>query len=541
MKKLFTLVALLACFMGANAAKYTTVVDAEVDFSTFSEFSQIPFASWRGSESAFARLSLQDGCLHFQSSEATDPSWDCQFFPIGGVDAEVGVVYTLHFKIKGDHDGNVSMLGFGQTPYGQFPITTSWVEGTVSYEATNNDGNILMQCGDWVGSWDIAYLKITHEEKEQKPVTWENIVKNGDASVAWANPNMDAHDDQNWTVCAWSKEWGTLMNGTNADAGGAAIPEVHTANMEGGVFVSHAKKVDPALLWASEGDLWGQHHNVGDEMPDNTWQNQFWIMFPKALADGEQYKLKFDYKASKAVSVPTQDHTAPGDYLGGGKVGNVAFTTEWQTYEKVLTAAAGVQSLAFNLTGDGTNWKEDTDFYFDNIEVSLMVLDEGLFIAPANPAAGLDYDFDEATKVDYDETEGLYVLTVGELDKPDTWVNEVMISTVRGNDRAFKAAALKPDLGEAGIDGKDPDQWFSYAVSNGAKIQLPVAGVWKISIDTDMQQMNFLWLGGESLGIENISTNNNKANTVSYNLAGQRVSKDFKGIVVKNGKKYFAK
>ena len=330
------------------------------------------------------------------------------------------------------------------------------------------------------------------------------------------------------------------MNGTNADAGGAAIPEVHTANIENGVFVCHAKKVEPPLLWASEGEQWGQTHQAGDEMPDNTWQNQFWIMFPKALADGEQYKLKFDYKASKAVSVPTQDHTAPGDYLGGGKVGNIAFTTEWQTYEKVLTAAAGVQSLAFNVTGDGTNWKEDVDFYFDNIEVSLMKLDEGLFVAPANPAAGIDYDFDEAISCDYDPSAEAYVLTVGEKGKPETWINEVMISTVRGNDRAFKAASLKPDA-SVEIDGTDPEQWISYEVSNGAKIKLPAAGVWQISIATDTSEMNFLMLEGESLGIENVSANNNKANTVSYNLAGQRVTKNFKGIVVKNGKKYFAK
>lgn len=553
MKKLFTLVALLACFMGANAAKYTTIVDAEVDYSTMpdGDASTIRFYGWGASQQAKDRLSIKNGCLHFESSEVTlndqgeETGWLCQFHPIGGVDAEAGVVYTLHFKIKGDHNENVSMLGFGQTPYGQFPITDQWVEGTVDYECVpdgngNISGDILMQCGSYVGTWDIAYLKITHEEKEAKPVTWQNIVKNGDASTPWANPAMDAHDGQNGTVCAWSKEWGTLMNGTNADAGGAAIPEVHTANIENGVFVSHAKKVEPALLWASEGDLWGQHHNVGDEMPDNTWQNQFWIMFPKALADGEQYKLKFDYKASKAVSVPTQDHTAPGDYLGGGKVGNLSFTTEWQTYEKVLTAAAGVQSLAFNLTGDGTNWKEDVDFYFDNIEVSLMVLDEGLFVAPANPAAGIDYDLDEAISCDYDPSAEAYVLTVGEKGKPETWISEVMISTVRGNDRAFKAASLKPDA-SVEIDGTDPEQWISYEVSNGAKIKLPAAGVWQISIATDTSEMNFLMLEGESLGIENVSANNNKANTVSYNLAGQRVTKNFKGIVVKNGKKYFAK
>ena len=125
MKKLFSLIALLTVFLGARAAE---VVDAFIDYSTVTE---IPRFFWGGSESAFARLSLQDGCLHFHNEEAINPSWSCQFFPIGGVAAEVGVTYTLHYKIKGDHTGNVSMLGFGQNPYGQFQITTDWIEGTV--------------------------------------------------------------------------------------------------------------------------------------------------------------------------------------------------------------------------------------------------------------------------------------------------------------------------------------------------------------------------------------------------------------------------
>ena len=97
MRKLFTLFALLTCFLSANAKEF---VDAEVDFSKYTDISEFKFFGWGASESAVARLSIQDGCLHFQSEEATDPSWDCQFHPIGGFIPEVGVVYTLHYKGK---------------------------------------------------------------------------------------------------------------------------------------------------------------------------------------------------------------------------------------------------------------------------------------------------------------------------------------------------------------------------------------------------------------------------------------------------------
>ena len=253
MKKVFTLLALLTCFLGAKAVE---IVDAQVDFSQYNDISEWNFPyGWGGSESAKARLSIQDGCLHFESTEATDPSWDCQFFPIGmGNNAEVDVVYTLHYKIKGSVAQNVSMLGFGQTPYGQFPITTDWVEGTVDYVAASTDGNILMQCGDYIGTIDIAYLKITHEGKEERPVEWLEQLTNGDAEQPWADPNTRWDDkENNFKICAWGKEKGHNMNDNGGwDPFPATIEEVDGSH----VFVVHGQVAD------TEGDA-------------SAWDNQF--------------------------------------------------------------------------------------------------------------------------------------------------------------------------------------------------------------------------------------------------------------------------
>ena len=473
MKKLFTLFAFLAMFLGAKAGMIT-VVDKEINYSDYTDISQVPFASWRGSASAFARLSIVDGCLHFESSEATDPSWDCQFFPIGGVDAEEGVTYTLHFKIKGDHDGNVSMLGFGQTPYGQFHITTDWVEGTVDYVATNSDGNILMQCGDWVGTWDIAYLKITHQEKEGKPVNWENILLNGDASQPWPNPNAQTVNNQYdgdgaQLVSAFGKEYG--VNDNNP----------HAATIENGAFVCQTVAVNPPLTWAEEGEQWGQHHNAGDPMPDNEWQNQFWINFPRPLTDGEPVKLSFKYKASENARAATQDHRAPGDYLGGGKVNDINFTTEWQEFSKEFTAVEGAQSLAFNL-GVDKQYEKEIKFYFDDLNLSVMVLEKGFFAAGINTDGGsTTYDFDEAVKFaeepDPDDPDGkLYVGTVGVKGDKNSWVNQVMISTAYGNDKGYKAATVA-------LSGRVKEgEWISYSPKAQSKIDLPAAGVWTITV-----------------------------------------------------------
>lgn len=468
MKKLFTLFALLALVLGANAKE---IVDVEVDFSKMADGSEIKFYGWGASESARARLSIQNGCLHFHSEEATDPSWDCQFFPIGGVDAEVGVVYTLHYKIKGSVAQNVSMLGFGLTPYGQFPITTDWVEGTFDYEAANNEGNLLMQCGDYVGDFDIAYLKITHEGKEERPVEWIEQLENGDAEKPWADPNVRFNDQENnFKICAWAKEKGRNMNENDGwDPFPADIEEVDGSH----VFVVHGQVAD------TEGD-------------PSAWDNQFWIQSPKMLKVGSQFKLHFRYKASEAATTNTQfHHQNPSDYVFYQAIGDINFTTEWQEYDGVVTVpeqATDAWSIAFNLNPQNKN---AVNFYFDDLSLSLMKLDEGYFVASSNTATGIEYDFDNATEFTVDDD--LIVATVGTKGKQDTWVNEVMISTVRGNDRAFKSSTLKP----TGTVVNDPDTWLDYTEGSNAKIKLPAAGVWTISIDTEGKQMNFVKLEGE--------------------------------------------
>ena len=468
MKKLFTLFALLVLALGANAKE---IVDVEVDFSKMADGSEIKFYGWGASESARARLSIQNGCLHFHSEEATDPSWDCQFFPIGGVDAEVGVVYTLHYKIKGSVAQNVSMLGFGLTPYGQFPITTDWVEGTVDYEAANSEGNLLMQCGDYVGDFDIAYLKITHEGKEERPVEWIEQLENGDAEKPWADPNVRFNDQENnFKICAWAKEKGRNMNENDGwDPFPADIEEVDGSH----VFVVHGQVAD------TEGD-------------PSAWDNQFWIQSPKMLKVGSQFKLHFRYKASEAATTNTQfHHQNPSDYVHWQAIGDINFTTEWQEYDGVVTvpdAATDAWSIAFNLNPQNKN---AVNFYFDDLSLSLMKLDEGYFVASSNTSTGIEYDFDNATEFTVDDD--LIVATVGTKGKQDTWVNEVMISTVRGNDRAFKSSTLKP----TGTVVNDPDTWLDYTEGSNAKIKLPAAGVWTISIDTAGKQINFVKLEGE--------------------------------------------
>ena len=483
MKKLLALIALLTCFIGANAVEIT---DAYIDFSTVTE---IPRFGWGGSESAFARLSLENGCLHFHSDEATDPTWDCQWFPIGGVDAEVGVTYTLHFKVKGDHNENISALGFGQNPYGQFPITTEWVEGTFDYECTSADGNILMQAGGYIGSFDIAYLKITHEGQEEKPVEWIDMLNNGDAEKSWAELGMDQvvwnDEENNYRVSAWGK-----TKGRNEDATLAGSYNPFPADIEDDGTGNHVFVVHGAVADTPDGD---------DGSKPSEWDNQFWIEAPRMFKAGEQFMVKFRYKASMPATAQTQFHYQnPSNYLYYQAIGDVKFTTEWQQFEqKVTIPDAGDKgwSIAFNLNYDV---KDAVDFYFDDISWCEMKLEHGYYVTAANTeTAEVEYDFENATKMEYSEEagdgQGGFTAIVGTQGNEKSWVNEVMISTVRGNDRAYKSNTLKAS--------PINEDWANFSESSNAKIKLPAEGVYEITINTEYGMMYFRQIEGKPIPV----------------------------------------
>ena len=335
-------------------------------------------------------------------------------------------------------------------------------------------------------------LTVTHFEKEEQ-VEWINIIENGDAEGEYGE-----------VACAYSKEWGTEMTTPNEDAVDHPMtPTPHVAPIEteadgNKVFACHAKAVEPELIFENSGTFsWGATWEAGTSMPHNTWQNQFWIVFPKALKSGEEVMVSFRYKASAPLKVSTQYHTTnPGDYLSGGSIGNLDFETEWKTYSEKLTGSDNWGSIAFNVTGENDNWKSDYDFYFDDLKLEIQKLEEGLFVAGTyTEDPDRAYDFENSIKFT-EEEENLWVATIGEENDESTWVNQVMISTARGTEKGYKANTLKV----SGTVASDEEVWLPYEAAGQAKIDLPVRGVWKISIDTTEgeEQMNFLKLAGDA-------------------------------------------
>lgn len=517
MKKLLTLFALMACFLGVKADE---VVDVEIDYTTVT--SDAWNGGWR-SESAAERVSVVPGeGIYFHSEEAVDPYYDVQFqlpgIKQGALDSDAS--YTITIKIKGSVEQSIRGYFSGSDKPGDIPVTGE--EQTLTFtgcmdnptaEYFASTGSVLIQCGDYVGDWTISYIKITHEERgNQRPVTWQEWLTNdgksivpdvateskwmGDAEFGqwpdWAL-QKDGDINANWRgdrapeICAWSLTMGTNFDDQAGDISSdspRARPyptdiEPEEGNESNHVFAVHVDQID-----------------VIDDDASVAWSNQFWIQAPRAFKTGETVKISFKYKAQHACSAGTQWHQKnPSIYLFWQAAGDVNFTEEWQEFEwkgSIPADANNTWSLAFNLCSDETNGRTPNVFYFDDLSWETMVLDDGYFVASSNTAKGVEYDLDNAIEFQPGDEDGVLVATVGTAGKKDTWVNEIMISTVRGHDASFKSATLKPSGNYIG-----EDNWGDYTEGSNAKIKLPAAGVWTIYLAIEDRQINIIQVEGD--------------------------------------------
>ena len=493
MKKLFTLFAFLACFLGAKAE---WVEDYKVDYSNYSGF---PFyvmgfvPEWvdgvmtdMGGNFEYAALDNTEGKVsdvtvktnngtEYYKIEKTDGTWH-QYFIANGIPTELDGAYTVKAMVKASEACTVPVnfqwgWGEGQRVSSSLNVGTEWAEVEMDVSGIGGTSCALIAQPNTAAVIEWKYVIVGHNAKPQKPITWLEQLENGTADKTWEELGLAdvKYDDMenNYKICAWAKQKGTNVN---EETGGSDPFPATIENIDGNnVFVVHGAVAD------TEGDA-------------AAWDNQFWIQSQQPWKEGTQLKISFRYKASKACKTNTQMHNQkPSDYKIWYAIGDVNFTTEWQNFEKVFTidaSQANTWSIAFNLNPDV---KEAVDFYFDDLSWQIMKLDEGYFVAGANAAEGLDYDLDNA--IEFVEDDGVLVATVGE---KGAYVSQVMISTIRGNDAAFKGATLKPK----GTIVNDPETWLDYEPASLAKLNLPGAGIWKIYLDTYYNSMAFEMLEG---------------------------------------------
>ena len=516
MKKLFTLVALLACFMGAKAE---WIEDYKIDYSTYNGFpffvmeyvpewfdgvmtdfgANYKYVAVDGAEETSNVIVTTQGGVEYYKIELAEPGWH-QYFIADNIPTELDGKYTVKAMVKASEACTINVnMGWGwnsgESVSANVSIGTEWEEVEWEYSGIGGTScNLVAQPGGCTATIEWKYLTVSHNAKPQRPVEWIEQLVNGDAESAWPDWSLAKNDEgininwrsnRNGEICAWSLQMGTNEGDTGADGtlDGRARPfpaniVADPDNASNHVFMVDASKIDKI-----------------DDDNSIQWSNQFWIQSPKGWKEGTKVKLHFRYKAEVPAKAATQIHKQnPSDYLHWEAVGDVNFSTEWQEFDKEFTfnaSQANGWSIAFNLCAESTvdSPQPANKFYFDDLSWKIMKLDEGYFVAGCNPAEGLEYDFDNAVQFEYDDETEYYEATIGE---KNAYVSQIMISTVRGNDAAFKGATLKP----TGTIKNDPDKWNDYEAASLAKINLPGAGIWKIYLDEEYKSMAFEMLEG---------------------------------------------
>jgi len=518
MKKLFTLVALFAMVLGANAQQGKWEKVYSIDYTTYNGF---PFyvmgyvpefdtgcmtdygsnyryetqanldgdgdSKWKDGESSVGTTKTSNG-TEYQKVTGAGPYWH-QYFIADGIPTKIDNKYKVIAKVKASNacSINVNMgwgWGGGQQMGANVAIPGDTEFQTVEWQYEGIGGsscNLVAQPGTVAETIEWQSLEVYEWQKEnQRPKVWLEDIENGNAETPWtAEQAAIKYNDteKNFTICAWSKEKGHNMD----DNGTAWNPFPATIVTDPDNPNNHVFLVDgqPAT---TEGD-------------PSAWDNQFWIQSKHAWKAGTTLKIKFRYKcnSSNPVKTNTQIHKQnPSDYLIWHAIGDITFTDQWQTFEKDMVIADdmnGGWSIAFNLNPEV---KDAVKFYFDDLSWQYLKLDEGYFVSGINTNTTTSYD-DLDNAIDFTEgPDGILEATVGVSGDATTYVDQVMISTTRGDDQAFKSATLKP----SGKIQNDPDNWMDFTASSNAKLDLPGLGVWKVYLDLDYNSMAFEMLEG---------------------------------------------
>ena len=335
------------------------------------------------------RISLQE--VGFYSWDG----WDGSAAKVGEASCEWGVGTST-----GNVYGDMSVINYADlTLYSKLILTVSDGTPRVLFNRLKDEG----QCGE---TFEDSYLidipnKVWCTSKYQSVDGTVYVYDLKQITKDYGFCHLHAIKGANWanvTVESAELEFagkvqqiGWTEVTTNADLEGDDVASFYTkiAPDEDTVY---AEITDGVGVDGSRG-LW----IAAPAKVTNDYETQFWVVSSEVLPAGTKYRLSFDCMADSTVSVATQAHARPGEYIHYQMAGNVNFTANvWErfSYEGEVTAQQAanadgklLQSIALNLSMD-----TDVEYYFDNIR--LEVYKYGVSAEFAYDVVKLDFGFD---------------------------------------------------------------------------------------------------------------------------------------------------
>lgn len=507
MKKLSFMVAAILVFasapkvlMAAPAVMAEQAATEDVVDYTFDWTSQKAYNMWAPDEvKKNISVSAEDG-LTVNNETATD-FYKIQYMIGNNVSLKKGTDYSIKIVMKGSAAGHatVAMGSWGSfgTP-GKVEFTDQYATYTLPY-TSDYDGNgfILMQSGDFVGTINVKSIQVVHSETATTRYTLDlaNVDYTAGATAAGG--------------------WG---NGFKSEI------------VDGACEISHGATTNP-------------------------WEAQ--VNFENVYPKGATIKLSMEVKGSVEGSISAGLQN-PNGYKGCGDFPAINLTTDYKNVEvSTMCSGEGAKRLLLNLGKyAGTVSIKNLKIVAERIKQESLTIPSSSF---ATYAASYPVDYDKlglkayAVKlndakdgVEFTEIPGVVPAGVPVLLKGDANKEYAL-------DKADGWSPVSTDLKASDGTSASKDETTLYALStvDGVTAFYPVkqnsaipAKRCYLEVKGTSAKAAFFSLGtnfGETTGISSVENKAEKADATVYNLAGQAVGKDYKGLVIKNGKKFVIK
>lgn len=515
MKKLSFMVAAILVFasapkvlMAAPAAMAVQAATEDVVDYTLDWTKQSAYNMWAPDEMKENISVSEDNGLSVNNKTATD-NWKIQYQLGNNVPLLKGTDYSIEIVMKGSVAGHatVAMGSWGEGNFG----TTQSVDFTDQHNtytlpytsAYEGNGFILMQSGEFVGTISVKSIKVVHSEKATTRYTL-NL-----ANVDYTTADTPAGG------------WG---NGFKSEI------------VDNACVISHGETTNP-------------------------WDAQ--VNFENVYPKGATIKLSMEVKGSDdgSISAGLQN---PNGYKGCGEFPAINLTTDYQKVEvSTLCSGEGAKRLLLSVGKyAGSVSIKNLKIEAEGVKQESLTIPSSSFATyaayyPVNYAElGLKaYAVklnDAKDGVEFTEIPGVVPAGVPVLLKGDA-NKEYVLNKADGGSSVSTDLKMSDGTATSTDASASTDAVTLYALStvDGVTAFYPVKKNSKIpakrcylEVKSTSPKAAFYSLGtnfGETTGISSVENKVEKADAPVYNLAGQLVGKDYKGLVIKNGKKFVIK
>lgn len=509
MKKLSFMVAAILVFasapkvlMAAPAVMAEQAATEDVVDYTFDWTSQKAYNMWCADEIKKKNdisVSKEDG-LTVKNETVAEHFYDIQYMIGSNVPLLKGTDYSIKIVMKGSAAGHaIVAMGTWGSSGTRVEFTDQYATYTLPCTSDyEGNGFILMQSGDFVGTINVKSIQVVHSEKATTRYTLDLA-------------NVDYTADGATAAGGWGNGF-----------------ESKIAN--GACEISHGATTNP-------------------------WEAQ--VNFENVFPKGATIKLSMEVKGSVDGSIAAGLQN-PNGYKGCGEFPAINLTTDYQKIEvSTLCSGEGAKRLLLSVGKyAGSVSIKNLKIEAEGVKQESLTIPSSSF---ATYAASYPVDYDKlglkayAVKlndakdgVEFTEIPGVVPAGVPVLLKGDA-NKEYALDKVDG------WSPVSTDLKASDGTSASKDETTLYALStvDGVTAFYPVkqnsaipAKRCYLEVKGTSAKAAFFSLGtnfGETTGISSVENKAEKADATVYNLAGQAVGKDYKGLVIKNGKKFVIK